>query len=223
MTRTAIASLTAVLLATATGASAQTDPAAVPAPPPAPAMTAPAAVPAPAPAPADAMAAPAAPTVETPAPPPPPTGDVAYLIQALETVCQPLINKEPVKAVSKRTGYRSGRDGLTLKMPSGRTIVVVPPSVANPTLCRMTYGFNVDEWRPVVEGLNNWAYTRNPPLLLLYQGYKPVNGTTTTWSWELNTPQLNSGLAFNVRKNPDGSPVGRGFDVADVVYSYSPH
>lgn len=195
-------------------------------PAPAPAATAPAT------APVDPMAAPAAQPMAAPAepappppPPPPPTGDALYLLQALDSVCTPLINKADMKALAKSTGYkRNARDGsLTLKLEGGKSIVVSPPSAANPTVCRILFNFGVEEWRPMVEALNNWSYARTPPLQLLYQGYKPINGSTTTWSWEVNSPQLQSGLAFNLRKNADGAPSGKGgkTDVADVVFSYS--
>lgn len=242
MTRTAIASLTAALMATSSLAWAQTDPS-TPAPAPAPAPITPpppTATPTPQPVapsmqPGAQPAYPAAPMdpaaqttpgvatavpVEAPPPPAPPTGDVLYVIQALETVCLPLINKQPVKAVTKATGYKARRDGLTLKLEGGKSIVVTPPSVSNPTICRMVVSFGVDEWRPMVEGLNNWAYARTPPLQMLYQGYRPINGSTTTWSWEMNTPDLRSGLAFNLRKKADGSPAGKGVDMADVVFEY---
>lgn len=244
MTRTAIASLTAALMATSSLAWAQTEPMTpAPAPMTPPPAAAPMAQPATAPAypaaqpaapmtqpampmPADPMAAQTTPGVamavptEAPPPPAPPTGDVLYVIQALETVCLPLINKQPVKAVVKATGYKARREGLTLKLEGGKSIVVTPPTVANPTICRILVSFGVDEWRPMVEGLNNWAYARTPALQMLYQGYRPINGSTTTWSWELNTPELRSGLAFNLRKKADGSPAGKGVDQADVVFDY---
>ena len=156
-----------------------------------------------------------------PPPPPPPSGDALYLIQALESVCMPLISKADPKALMKATGYKRNRDGMILKLQTGKSILVSPPSSANPTVCRILFSFGVDEWRPMVEALNNWSYSRTPPLQLLYQGYKPINGSTTTWSWEVNDGRIQSGLAFNLRKNADGTPAGKKVDLADVVFSYA--
>jgi hypothetical protein len=194
-----------------------------PAPGPAPAPGAPAPAPAPAPAapttapPAatpTAPAAPAAPAAPTdpaappapaaePAPPPaPPPPEAAYALQALQQVCTPLLHKGDLKKVTRAGGFRQSRGAYSLKVEGGKTITLIPPSVANPTVCQLQVTFDTGNWRPVVEAINNWAYAQNPQLVLLYQGYVPLDGNSTTWSWEASTPMGQRGLAFNVVKGP---------------------
>ncbi|HEX8233714.1 MAG TPA: hypothetical protein VF559_10280 [Caulobacteraceae bacterium] len=170
---------------------------------------------------APATAAPgsaAQPPAEPEAPPPaPPTEESRYLVQALETVCGPLLQGQQAKAVAKAAGYRVTRDGIQLKLSGGRSITVIPPTQSNPTICRANIAFAVDQWRPIVEGLNAWAYAHQPPLTLLYQGYRPMTGTTTTWSWEAaGPPKL--GLGFTATKKANGSPSGKGVDLGTLVY-----
>jgi hypothetical protein len=179
--------------------AAPADPAA-PAPAPAPAPTDPAAPPAPA-----AEAAPAAP----PAPPPP---EAAYATQALEQVCFPLLRDGDIKQVTKAGGFKNSRGMYVLKLAGGKTITLSPPSVANPRVCSLNVEFDQGNWRPVVEALNDWAYRQVPQLQILYQGFVPLSGNSTTWSWEVTLPQGRRGLAFNVVK-------GKKFDQGNLIFT----
>ena len=162
-------------------------------------------------------AAPAAPPAAPEPAPAPPTQESNYAIQLLNEVCLPLIHHADVKAIAKAHGFRSSHDTWTLKLDAGKSIALSPPSRANPTVCSLNIAFEVDQWRPIVEALNNWAYGHNPPLALLYQGYKPASGLTTTWSWQVNAPEGNLGLAFNVSKKSNGSPAGGKYDIGALL------
>jgi hypothetical protein len=98
-----------------------------------------------------------------------------------------------------------------MKVEGGKTITLIPPSVANPTVCTLQVTFDTGNWRPVVEAINAWAYRQNPQLTLLYQGYVPLSGNSTTWSWEASSPMGQRGLAFNVVK-------GAQFDTGMLIY-----
>jgi hypothetical protein len=158
---------------------------------PAPATTA---------APADAtQPAPAAPA-EPAAPPAPAPPEALYAIQALDKVCGPLIQKGDLKEIAKANGFRNKRGIYVMKLDDGKSITLSPPSVANPTVCRLTVTFDTGNWRPIVETLNTWAYNQRPQLALLYQGFVPLSGNSTTWSWEVTQANGRRGLAFNVIK-----------------------
>ena len=226
MMRPALACLTATLLAAAgTAALAQTAPAAPPAPPPAaapapaPAAPAGAAQAAPAAAPAapaaEGQASPSNPTGEaTPTPPAPPPPEALYAPQALEKDSAPLNQKPDEKATMKANGFRNTRGEWVMKLDGGKTITVYPPSVANPTVCRMVVTFDTGNWRPLVEHFNSWAYAQTPQLALLYQGFVPLDGTSTTWSWEITQTNGRRGLAFNVIK-------GNKLDQGNLIYTDS--
>jgi hypothetical protein len=162
----------------------------------------------------------AAPPAEEAPPPAPPTEESQYLVQALDSVCNPLLQGQDAKAVAKAARYRHNRrdNSLELKLSAGKSLLVTPPTKANPTVCRVAVNFGVDQWRPIVEGLNNWAYAQTPQLTLLYQGYRPMTGITITWAWQYAGPPA-KGLAFTANKKADGSPLGRGVDQGLLVYS----
>jgi hypothetical protein len=48
----------------------------------------------------------------------------------------------------------------------------------------------------------------------------PAPGVTS-WSWALDTGQMQEGLVFSARRTADGKPIGKSFDVATVLFSRS--
>ncbi len=212
MTRILFACLAAASVsAGAVAASAQPAEPAPPPQPPASAAPAPAAAPAP-------SAAPVQPILPETQDLPKPTGEAIPMIDLMEQACLPLIAKQDVKSVTKANGLKKTRDGLVLRLPGVQQITVSPPTNANPEICTLTIRYEVDQSKPLVDALFVWAATRMPPLPPLSSDYKPTP-TLTTWSWAVDTGQMKEGLVFTIRKKPDGSPVGRGYDEATLLLS----
>jgi len=213
MTRTALAWIAALAAGAAGPALAQPEasppPAAAPAPAPAPAAT-PAAVPAPAPAPAAAPA---------PAPPAAPQSAIApYVVSTLDKVCTPLIQKQDPKALARANGLKRRRDVLVLEAGGVNRITISGPTVANPTVCTLTLNYDVDTTDGIVAALNAWAAAQDPPLPAADVGYQAAPGMKS-WSWSGGTTALRQAVVLNAQKAADGRPVGKGYDVATVLFN----
>jgi hypothetical protein len=174
----------------------------------------------PAPAPPAPPAAPQvlAPTLAPPPPPPAPTGEAASVISMLEKACIPLIKGQDPKAVATANGLRRSRDDLVLQLPGVQRITLAPPTMANPTVCTLTVNYDVDQSKPLVDALGNWGSIQTPPMAPLGSGFQSGPGMTG-WSWSGDSAQTHTGLVLTVQKTPDGKPVGKGYDVATVLFS----
>jgi len=223
MKATVFATLTAVGLIVAGAALAQPAPEAPPsaAPPAAP----PAATPAPAPAEATPPAPAAEPTPPAPPPPPPPpspppapTGEAAAVVSLVEKACVPLTKGGDIKAVVAANGLKHSRDDWVLTLPGVQRIVLTAPTFANPHVCRLTINLDVDQSMPIIDALNGWAAAQATPLIPLDRAYSSAPGVSN-WSWSADTVQSHVGMVFSAQKTPDGHPVGRGYDVATLLFS----
>jgi hypothetical protein len=71
---------------------------------------------------------------------------------------------------------------------------------------------------PIIDALNGWAAAQTPPLAPLDRAYSSAPGISN-WSWSVDTAQSHVGMVFSVQKTPAGQPVGRGYDVATLLFS----
>jgi len=194
--------------------------------PPAPPATAPVAPAAPAeaatPAPAVTLAPapPVAPTPPAPPPaPPPPTGEAAAVISMIDKACTPLIRGQSIKSVADANGLKHARDDdWVLPLQGVERITLTPPTYANPHVCTLTVNLEIDQSKPIVDALNGWAAAQTPSMAPLSTAYQSSPGVTS-WSWAGDTQQVHEGLVFSAQKQPDGKPVGHGYDVATVLFS----
>lgn len=224
--RTAIVSLIA-LTGFATAALAQE--AAMPAAPAAPAAgAAPAAPAAPAVDPNAAAPAPAAPpAAEVPAPAPLPTlptsGDGATIISVLERVCVPAVKGGDVAKLAPAIGMKKVRrdGGFVMRLGENKdhTLTVLLQG-ANKNVCQMDVRYAVDQSKPIVEGLNVWAFLHQPELKPQRRDFTvDSENKRITTSWEHYNDKESTGLVFVELRRPDGSALNAKFDTATVLYS----
>lgn len=210
-------------------APAVQDPAVAPAPAApetaAPAMeAAPAPTPEPAAPPAPAVEAAPAPEpepVEAPAPPPPPPTDPVTIavLNAVETICKPLVRGGDVKALSTPYGYKKRKDNYVLTVAKPYQISILPQG-SNRNVCQLEVDYAIDQVEPIVVGVHNWAMARGWTL------YRNDVYTTDikrhTRSWELGGETEVEALVLVAQKKADGAPMARNVDRASVLYSVTP-
>lgn len=144
------------------------------------------------------------------------------VVSMLTSVCLPLIRSGggDMKAIAKTAGLKMVRGNWTMVLDKVNQIQVQPPTVANPTICRMTIQHTVDAKDPLLNAMAYWASTQNPPLKQLSNGYFTDAGATrtTTWSWYSDAPGAQYGLAYSEQKI-NGQPAGKGFDIGNLQLS----
>lgn len=144
----------------------------------------------------------------------------AQVATLLDRVCIPLIRQGgDIKTVAKQVGLRMNRGNWVIQIDKANSVQVLPPSVANPNICRMVV--NHTGGRDVlVNAIAYWAGNQNPPLKQLSNGYFTDSGTTRTysWSWYSEAPGEEAGLAYS-EQTINGQPAGKGFDIGNLQYS----
>jgi hypothetical protein len=203
--RTAIVSLIA-LAGFATASHAQ--PVAEPAP---------AAVQAPAAAPA-----PAAPAADEKSYVMPTTGAEGQIIDVINRVCKPLVKGGNLDQLAGGLGYKKNkREGTYVGALGDKPYTLtIWPQGSNKDVCRLTLKYGIDQEKPIIVGLNIFSYLHKPELLQQRNDFVPATDfKRITNSWEYFTDHESIGLVFLQLKKPDGTPVGKTWDEAEVLYS----
>jgi hypothetical protein len=146
----------------------------------------------------------------------------AQVMNLLTQVCVPLVQNGAgdMKAIAKQVGLKMYRGAWTMRLNKVTQIQVTPPSLANPTLCRMQINHAPEEKDALINGMAYWASVQNPPLKQLSNGYYTDSGPSRvySWSWYADTPASQTGLAFSETRT-NGQPAGKGFDIGNLQYS----
>lgn len=208
--------------ATAAAAQAPADPAPAPA---APAAEAPAATAPLPPPPAGSTTSPTTQAAPDPAANPtlPTAGDGAAVISVIDKLCVPLVrggNFDQLAAAAG--GKKNRRDGsYTIIMGAKPYSITVAYPGSNANVCSLTLNYALGQERPIITGLNIWAFLHDPELKLQRNDF--VVGADSvkriTLSWEYFTDKTSTGLVFVQLKKPDDSPLNAKFDQATLLYS----
>ena len=137
----------------------------------------------------------------------------------IEKVCVPLIHGKDAAGVAAANGLKKSREGWVLTLEGVQRITVFGPTIANPTICSLTVNYDLDQAKPFVEALGNWAAAQNPPLPAFQTAFDSGPGATG-WSWYVDSGALHKGVVFTAQKRPDGKPMGKNYDVATVLFSF---
>jgi len=231
--RLALASLIALgVVSTAAVAQEQTAPAPAAAPAAAPAQTpepAPAAPAAPVdPAAVPVVPAPAAGTVPAdtyvePVRPPPTTDPVSLqLLSVLDRICKPAVVGGDFQALVKAAGLKKKKEQWVLDLGKPFQIVLDNPG-SNKNVCTVTiqYAQGDAQAQALASALHDWATWENSPQLRLIRNDQVVSSDFRrfTVSWDDNWASGHAGLVYMRLKKTDGSPVGKNFEQAQVLYS----
>ncbi len=198
------------------------------APTPAPPTSSPPATPPPAtPPPAvpstpGATVTPAAPPApEAPPPPPAPSTDPAAIgvLNALDTICVPLVNGGNFAKLAKAAGFKKSGDNYVMKQKTYQLTLLAQGS--NPNQCHVDIVHPIDPVAPaapIVVALHDWAaVTRD---WSLYRNDKNVLGSQefTTRSWEHDEDGKHLALVLTTKRKADGSPSQRNADTSEMIY-----
>ncbi len=184
----------------------------VPAPPPPPAPPAEAAAPAP------------------PAPPPPvvetlPTdGEIGQILNVIRSVCVPLVRGgELAKLATPAAGFKRNRKegGFTQTLVAKPYTLTVYDPGSNKQVCRIGLNYTSGGERPVLLGLDKFAFLNQPRLLLQRENnyIPPTDFMRVTSSWEYYTDKESIGLVFVQLKKPDGTEVNAKWGMGEILYS----
>lgn len=188
------------------------DPAA-PAPPPPPAETPGAAT-------AEAPAAAPAPVVETL----PTEGEIGQILNVIRSVCVPLVRggELPKLAVAGAGFKRNRKEGGFTQTLVGKpyTLTVYDPG-SNRQVCRVGLNYTSGGERPILIGLDKFAFLNQPRLLLQRENnyIPPTDFMRVTSSWEYYTDKESIGLVFVQLKKPDGTEVSPKWGTGEILYS----
>ncbi|MFO0437053.1 MAG: hypothetical protein ACK5YD_00820 [Phenylobacterium sp.] len=184
---------------------------AVPAPPPPPASAAEAAAPAP------------------PAPPPvvetlPTDGEIGQILNVIRTVCVPLVRGgELAKLATPAAGFKRNRreGGFTQTLVTRPYTLTVYDPGSNKQVCRLGLTYTSGGERPLLLGLDKFAFLNQPRLVLQRENnyIPPTDFMRVTSSWEYYTDKESIGLVFVQLKKPDGTEVNAKWGTGEILYS----
>ena len=185
----------------------------VPAPPPAPASAAETAAPAPAP----------------PAPPPvvetlPTDGEIGQILNVIRSVCVPLVRGgELAKLATPAAGFKRNRreGGFTQTLVTKPYTLTVYDPGSNKQVCRLGLTYTSGGERPLLLGLDKFAFLNQPRLVLQRENnyIPPTDFMRVTSSWEYYTDKESIGLVFVQLKKPDGTEVNAKWGMGEILYS----
>jgi hypothetical protein len=183
----------------------------VPAPPPPPASAAEAAAPAP------------------PAPPPvvetlPTDGEIGQILNVIRTVCVPLVRGgELAKLATPAAGFKRNRreGGFTQTLVTKPYTLTVYDPGSNKQVCRIGLTYTSGGERPLLLGLDKFAFLNQPRLVLQRENnyIPPTDFMRVTSSWEYYTDKESIGLVFVQLKKPDGTEVNAKWGTGEILYS----
>jgi hypothetical protein len=183
----------------------------VPAPPPPPASAAEAAAPAP------------------PAPPPvvetlPTDGEIGQILNVIRTVCVPLVRGgELAKLATPAAGFKRNRreGGFTQTLVTKPYTLTVYDPGSNKQVCRLGLTYTSGGERPLLLGLDKFAFLNQPRLVLQRENnyIPPTDFMRVTSSWEYYTDKESIGLVFVQLKKPDGTEVNAKWGMGEILYS----
>lgn len=183
----------------------------VPAPPPPPASAAEAAAPAP------------------PAPPPvvetlPTDGEIGQILNVIRSVCVPLVRGgELAKLATPAAGFKRNRreGGFTQTLVTKPYTLTVYDPGSNKQVCRLGLTYTSGGERPLLLGLDKFAFLNQPRLVLQRENnyIPPTDFMRVTSSWEYYTDKESIGLVFVQLKKPDGTEVNAKWGTGEILYS----
>lgn len=180
---------------------------------------APAAAPAPVPAAVPAEAAPAA------APETLPTdGEIGQILNVIRTVCVPLVRGgELPKLATSQAGFKRNKKegGFTQTLVAKPYTLTVYDPGSNKQVCRIGLNYTSGGEKPLLLGLDKFAYLNQPRLLLQRENnyIPPTDFMRVTSSWEYYTDKESIGLVFVQLKKPDGTEVNPKWGMGEILYS----
>lgn len=160
-------------------------------------------------------------------PPLPTTGDAAQLVQTLEGVCAPAVEKDQdVAALAPKAGFKPNRKDGAYHRPLGQRQheIIVAPRGANQTVCSVQVRYppgGEGEFRKV---LHLWAARHSPAMQQVRNDVVvgPDGLQRTTYSWAGGADNRTYALVWVEVRKGDGASLDSAYDQATLLYSMTP-
>jgi hypothetical protein len=162
----------------------------------------------------------AAPVVETL----PTDGEIGQILNVIRSVCVPLVRGgDLAKLATPAAGFKRNRreGGFTQTLVARPYTLTVFDPGSNREVCRIGLTYTSGGERPILLGLDKFAFLNQPRLLLQRENnyIPPTDFMRVTSSWEYFTDKESIGLVFVQLKKPDGSEVTPKWGTGEILYS----
>jgi hypothetical protein len=152
------------------------------------------------------------------------TPETGAVLTVLERVCLPLSRGAHLDGVARTNGLQQRNGQWVLPIRGPEQIVVTPPDTANPTLCRATITYAIDQDQPILQEINNWAADHTPPLKarkieVAEPGPAMLRKVST---WEVTSASETDAVVLAREQTLQGQPVDGQYDKAVLLVSVTP-
>ena len=177
-----------------------------------------------------AVTVPAAPVAAAPVPAPavvetlPIDGEIGQILNVIRTICVPLVRGgELAKLATPAAGFKRNRKevGYTQTLVTKPYTLTVYEPGSNKEVCRVGVNYTSAGEKPILLGLDKFAYLNQPRLRLQRENnyIPPTDFMRVTSSWEYFTDKESTGLVFVQLKKPDGTEVNPKWGMGEILYS----
>jgi len=184
----------------------------------------------PVPAAPPAVALPAAPVAAAPAAAPavvetlPTDGEIGQILNVIQTVCVPLVRGgQLAKLATPAAGFKRNKKegGFTQTLVAKPYTLTVYEPGSNKEVCRVGINYTSGGEKPILLGLDKFAYLNQPRLRLQRENnyIPPTDFMRVTSSWEYFTDKESTGLVLVQLKKPDGTEVNPKWGMGEILYS----
>jgi hypothetical protein len=184
----------------------------------------------PVPAAPPAVALPAAPAAAAPAAAPavvetlPTDGEIGQILNVIQTVCVPLVRGgQLAKLATPAAGFKRNKKegGFTQTLVAKPYTLTVYEPGSNKEVCRVGINYTSGGEKPILLGLDKFAYLNQPRLRLQRENnyIPPTDFMRVTSSWEYFTDKESTGLVLVQLKKPDGTEVNPKWGMGEILYS----
>jgi hypothetical protein len=139
------------------------------------------------------------------------------VVAVVESVCLPLIGKQPIDTIARSAGL-SRKDGdWTLSMQGAGSVRVSPPSAANPATCMGRLEYERAAGPSMRAAIGAWAGAKGLAAIKSDEQTKNsyLQYRTSSWSGQLNGKSTT--VVFTEQTELDGKPTAGSLDEATLL------
>ncbi|MFZ4066020.1 MAG: hypothetical protein ACOYKF_00640 [Phenylobacterium sp.] len=154
----------------------------------------------------------------------PTDGEIGQILNVIRTVCVPLVRGgDLAKLATPAAGFKRNRKevGYTQTLVTKPYTLTVYEPGSNKEVCRVGVNYTSGGEKPILLGLDKFAYLNQPRLRLQRENnyIPPTDFMRVTSSWEYFTDKESTGLVFVQLKKPDGTEVNPKWGMGEILYS----
>jgi hypothetical protein len=154
----------------------------------------------------------------------PTDGEIGQILNVIRTVCVPLVRGgELAKLATPAAGFKRNKKegGYTQTLVAKPYTLTVYEPGSNKEVCRVGVNYSSGGEKPILLGLDKFAYLNQPRLRLQRENnyIPPTDFMRVTSSWEYFTDKESIGLVFVQLKKPDGTEVNPKWGMGEILYS----